>query len=218
MGKTAWVAGASGLIGGHLVSMLSAHKDYDRVIAFVRSPSQAPWAKLPKVEQWPVDYYNLVAPEPSSVNDVFCALGSTTKKTPNRDAYYEIDVTFPLSVAHLGLKNGAKYFGLVSAHGAKENALSFYMQMKGQVETQLEALNYTHTAFARPSLLLGERDEFRPAEKLGEMFMGLLPGNWKAIQAQDVAAALVLEAKRKNTGTIVLSSAEMQNMSHVLEG
>lgn len=210
MGKTAWVAGASGLIGGHLVSLLSAHKDYDRVIAFVRAPSQASWSKLPKVEQWPVDYRNLVAPEPSAVDDVFCALGSTTKKTPNRDAYYEIDVTFPLSVAQLGLKHGAKYYGLVSAHGAKEKALSFYMQMKGQLEQQLQTLSYPHLALARPSLLLGERNEFRPAEKLGEAFMGLLPGNWKAIQAHDVAAALVLEAKRKNKGSVVLSSAQMQ--------
>jgi uncharacterized protein YbjT (DUF2867 family) len=216
MGKTAWVAGASGLIGGHLVSMLSAQKDYDRVIAFVRSPSQAAWAKLPKVEQWPVDYRNLVAPEPSSVDDVFCALGSTTKKTPNRDEYYEIDVTFPISVAKLGLKHGAKYYGLVSAHGAKEKALSFYMQMKGQLEAQLGEFDYPHLAFARPSLLLGERDEFRPAEKLGEVFMGLLPGNWKAIHAHDVAAALILEAKRKNKGTVVLSSASMQDSSQQL--
>lgn len=216
MGKTAWVAGASGLIGGHLVSMLSEHKDYDRVIAFVRAPSLASWTKMPKVEQWPVDYRHLVAPEPSAVDDVFCALGSTSKKTPNKDAYYEVDVTYPLRVAELGLKSGAKYFGLVSAHGAKEKAMSFYMQMKGQLEGELQNLAYSHLSFARPSLLLGEREEFRPAEKLGELFMGLMPGDWKAIQAQDVAAALILEAKRKNSGTIILNSASMQGASQQL--
>ncbi len=217
MGKTAWVAGASGLIGSHLVSLLSQHPNYERVVALVRSPSKAPWVKLPNVEQWPVNYRALSAPEPKKVDDVFCALGSTTRKTPNKEAYYEVDVTFPLNVARAGLENGARYYGLVSAHGAKAKALSFYMQMKGEAESQLLELNYPHLVFARPSLLLGNRDEFRPAEKLGEVFMGLLPGNLKAIQAHDVASALILEANHSNTGTQILNSAKMQGAIKLLE-
>lgn len=217
MGKTAWVAGANGLIGSHLVSLLNQHPAYERVVAFVRSPSSASWAKLPKVEQWPVNYRELSAPEPKKVDDIFCALGSTTRKTPNKEAYYEIDVTFPLNVARLGLQNGARYYGLVSAHGAKVKAFSYYMQMKGALEHQLLELNYPHIALARPSLLLGDRGEFRPAEKLGELFMGILPGNLKAIQAHDVAAALILEANRSKRGTQVLNSAMMQGAIKQLE-
>ncbi len=210
MKKTAWVAGATGLIGGHLMSLLSDHDAYEKVIALVRKPSNASWTNHPKVEQWQVDYRQLSGQIGRSVDDVFCALGSTTKKTPNKEDYYEIDVTFPLNVAHLGLERGAGFYGLVSAHGANQKAFSYYMKMKGELEHDLQALGYAHLAIARPSLLLGERDEFRPLEKAGEWFMGLLPGNYKAIHAHDVAAALVLEANSQSKGLKILESSAMQ--------
>ena len=213
MKKTAWVSGATGLIGSHLMTLLSEHSNYAKVIALVRSPSDAAWSNHPKVEQWKVDYRYLSTQLGRSVDDVFCALGSTIKKTPDKAAYYEIDVTFPLNVAKLGLEKGAQFYGLVSAHGANAKAFSYYMKMKGELEQELEHLNYKHQAFARPSLLLGDRKEFRPAEKLGELFMGILPGNYKAIQAKDVAAALILEANSNNSGIQILQSSSMQGAS-----
>jgi len=217
MKKTAWVAGASGLIGSHLMELLCQHPSYEKVVAFVRKPVEADWAQHPKVEQWCVDYSALRTQHDGTVDDVFCALGSTTKKTPNKQAYYEIDVTYPLKVAELGLNNGAKFYGLVSAQGAKPKAFSYYFKMKGQLEESLKTLDYPHTTFARPSLLIGDRKEFRPAEKISESLMSLLPGDYKAIHAIDVAAALVLAAEKPQQHLEILSSGLMQNVSKFLQ-
>jgi len=231
MGKTAWVAGASGLVGGHLMTQLAAHPAYEKVIALVRSPVNAGWAALPKVKQHVVDWDalknnieqnglstverngldNAEQDELASpVDDLFCALGTTKKKTPDSKQYYQIDVEYPLVFADIGLQHGATFYGLVSAHGAKAKSLSSYLKMKGQLETQLTGKTFSHQAIARPGLLKGDRQESRLGEQLGEIFTNRLPGNYKAIYAYDVAAALIASANTSMNGISLLSSSSMQ--------
>lgn len=214
MGKTAWVAGASGLVGGHIVSQLCQNEKYDRVIAFVRKPIQNDWSQHTKVEQWQVDFDSLkAASESDKVDEAYCALGTTAKKTPDKTQYYKIDVTYPLNFADLALQHGAGFYGLVSAHGASASSLSGYLKMKGQLEQQLGSKAFQHQAFARPSLLKGNRNEFRLMEQFSEGLMNLMPGNYKAIQAADVAAALIGAANASQQGIEILSSASMQKAS-----
>ena len=80
MEKVAWVAGATGLVGGHIVNLLKENPNYRKVIAFVRKPVKTNWSAHAKVEQWIVDYEDLKAKDPdASVADLFCALGTTKK-------------------------------------------------------------------------------------------------------------------------------------------
>lgn len=214
MNKTAWVAGASGLVGGHLIRQLAQDPAYKKVVALVRAPCRDDWTSLNKVEQWLVDYENLSAlSDAERVDDLFCALGSTTRKTPDKAAYHRIDVDYPLEFARLGLKHGARRYALVSAHGASTRSLSIYFKMKGELETSLKTLGYPHLIIARPGLLKGQRNEFRFAEKIGEAFATFLPGNYKAINAADVAAAMIRACNSSapiNSSVQLLCSAEMQ--------
>jgi uncharacterized protein YbjT (DUF2867 family) len=214
MSKTAWVAGASGLIGQHLVEQLVADEDYKRIIAFVRTSLILPSFQHAKVEQFKVNFDNLQAPD-SQVDSLFCALGSTTRKTPNHDDYYRIDVTYPFEFAKLGLENGARFYGLVSAHGANADSFSSYLKMKGTLENRLTELAIPRLAIARPSLLKGERQEFRLLEKAGEGFMSLLPGNYRAIHASKVAQSLIQADKRMPDGKRILSSSSMQSPAEI---
>lgn len=209
MSKIAWVAGASGLVGQQIVEQLTQDADFTKVIAFVRKPLELPTFQHEKVEQFIVDFEKLVAPT-AQVDALFCALGSTTKKTPNYDDYYQIDVAYPYEFATLGKKNGAHSYGLVSAHGANLHSLSSYLKMKGLIEKDLSKLNYPNMVFARPSLLKGDRKEFRLLEKLSESIVSLMPGNYKAIHAKNVAASLIIAAKKSSEKKRILTSKEMQ--------
>ena len=210
MSKTAWIAGASGLIGQLLVEQLAADDDYKRIIALVRTPLESKTFQHPKVEQIKVNFEQLQAPS-QQVDSLFCALGSTTRKTPNYDDYFRIDVTYPLEFAKLGMSHGAQFYGLVSAHGANASSLSSYLKMKGTLESELRALNYSRLAIARPSLLKGDRQEFRILEKASEGLMSLLPGNYRAINAKHVAQSLIQADKKQQPGTRILQSKEMQS-------
>ena len=216
-GKVAWVAGATGLVGGHLISELCSHDAYDKVIAFVRRTSEAQWTEYTKVEQWVVNYEHLKAPDAGyDVDDVFCALGTTRKKTPDSEAYHRIDVEYPQLIAKLGLEHGAGFYGVVSAHGASPKALSSYFRMKGEMEHKLQKLAYEKLAIARPGMLKGNRGEFRLMEKVGEFFTDRLPGNYRTIAAGDVAAALILAANEDFSGTRIMNSSSMQG-AHLKE-
>lgn len=209
MSKIAWVAGASGLVGQHLLEQLIEDADYQRVIALLRQPLKQAKFQHPKLEQCLVDFDKL-SPPSAKVDSVFCALGSTTKKTPDLQKYYRIDVTYPLEIAKLGLAHGASFYGLVSAHGANARSFSSYLKMKGTLEAELTELNFSRLAIARPSLLKGERGEFRLLEKMSEHVMSLLPGNYRAIEAKRVAQALIQADKKLEASKRILNSKEMQ--------
>lgn len=209
MSKIAWIAGASGLIGQHLIEQLSEDERYSKIVAFVRKPLNSAVFQHPKVEQYLADFEDLQAPD-SKADSLFCALGSTTHKTPDYDDYYRVDVSYPLKFASLGRDCGARYYGLVSAHGANANSFSNYLKMKGILEASLESLHFPQLTIARPSLLKGKRQEFRMLEKLGEGIMSLLPGNYQAIDARKVAQALIHADKTLPEGRHILSSKQMQ--------
>lgn len=82
--------------------------------------------------------------------------------------------------------------------------------MKGDVERDVIALQYRATTIARPSLLLGNRDEHRLGERIASKFAWLTPSRYKPIQAQDVARALVRLAREDAPGVNLVESAALR--------
>jgi uncharacterized protein YbjT (DUF2867 family) len=70
----------------------------------------------------------------------------------------------------------------------------FYTRVKGEVERDLAALGLQRLVVMRPSLLLGDRTESRPGERLaillsrplGALMIGPL-SKYRAIDSRDVA-------------------------------
>jgi uncharacterized protein YbjT (DUF2867 family) len=213
--KTAIIAGASGLVGSHLLHLMLSSKKFDKVVALVRTPLEI---NHPDFEQIvfdfdnETDYKNL--PEAHSV---YCCLGTTIKKAGGKDNFIKVDYTYPLKLATHCHKKGTKAFYIVTALGSNAKSVVFYNQVKGKVEDDIKNLNFESLHIFRPSLLLGKRNEVRPAEKAGEIMLDILKPfmrgklkKYAAIKAEDVAGAML---KADNKGINIYLSDEIQNMA-----
>ena len=125
-------------------------------------------------------------------------MGTTRKKTPDLGAYRKIEVDIPNQFAKLGNQKGLTKFHYISAVGANASSSNFYLKMKGEAEETLQHLNSEHLLFYRPSLLIGNRAEYRLAENISAKVFPLinffLRGNlskYKSIEAEKVAQSLI---------------------------
>src|SRR5690606_1369176 len=114
--KTALILGATGLVGGELLSLLLQDDFYSHVKAVVR---KKPQLENPKLE-WIVTDFDAISKISDKVaaDHVFCCLGTTMKKAGSKEAFYKVDFHYPLEFAKLTQSKGATQFSLVSAMGA----------------------------------------------------------------------------------------------------
>src|SRR5947207_15884654 len=135
--KTALIFGSTGFIGSHLVRDLVDSPDYARVIAVARKPLTL---SHPKLTVLTGDLATLPALAPQLVADeVFIALGTTRKHTPDEAQYYKIDHDYPVEAAKVAKANGARAVFLVTAVGADAASGVFYLRTKGAVERHATA-------------------------------------------------------------------------------
>ena len=214
MGKIALVAGSTGLVGGHIVRQLCKHSSYDKIIALCRKQPAADWINNKKVSVMIIDFDQLEQELANyKIDEVYCALGTTAKKTPSKAMYQKIDMEYPINLAKAGLTASASFYGLVSAIGAKEGSLSKYSHYKGAVENFLKQSDYHQVAIAQPSLLLGNRDEFRLGESLFSVVTPLMPKAVRSVQGADVAGALIRTANSDSTGVEILANKNLHGKS-----
>lgn len=208
MTKTALIAGASGLVGGHCLNVLREGPDYGRIIVLTRRELPAEKLKYeyadPKiaVEQRIVDFSKISVSDVSGADDVFCALGTTIKKAGSKAEFRKVDFDAIVNLAKASVEAGAKQFVFVSSVGADPKSSNFYLRVKGETEQAVTACAFEAVHIMRPSLLLGQRQESRTGEGLGQALMPKL--NWvmagplrkyRAIPSQTVARAMVGAAR-----------------------
>jgi uncharacterized protein YbjT (DUF2867 family) len=213
--KTAIIAGASGLIGRSLTQQLLNSNQYSNVIALVRKPLGISHSKFSEVT---VDFDRIsdFVDFPMG-EDIFCCLGTTMKNAGSKEAFFKVDYTYCYDLAKRGLQAGADRFFLVSAMGANPKASNFYSRVKGELEDQLSFLGYRTVYVFKPSLLRGDRKEFRFGEKLALIITRIIPfiGPWKKyrpIHVDKVADAMVKVAKQDDKGFYYYQSDIMQKM------
>jgi uncharacterized protein YbjT (DUF2867 family) len=202
--RTTLLAGATGLIGGHVLRLLLADDSYQKVT--VLSRRGLPLTN-PKLQQRLIDFDHLVDLDAPKVDDVFCCLGTTIKKAGSQDAFRKVDLGYVAALAQVCARHGAKQFLLVSAIGADPASRVFYNRVKGEAEAAVQAAGFAATHVFRPSLLLGKRSESRPAERLGIAIGGALAfvfagplRPYRPIPVETVAAAMVRAAKGGRPG------------------
>lgn len=217
--KTALIIGSTGLIGFQLLELLLKSAEYEKVISFVKRDSGI---QHPKLEQHIIDfdkpetYKELVVGD-----DFFCTIGTTIKNAGNQDAFRKVDFGYPKEFATIAMQNKVKQFLIISSLGADANSGNFYLKTKGEIQDFLKNCIFESVSVLQPSLLLGNRTEFRLGEKIGAFFMKLfsfvLIGNlkkYKPIKSEAVAKAMFTIAQKNYKGFHIIESDEIQEIAN----
>ena len=203
--KTALVLGATGLVGKALVEQLCRDRRYQTVTCLVRKPLSKDFftvnaANVAKLQPIVVDFENLEDYQGYfGCQHIYVCLGTTIKKAGNKSAFRKVDFEYVHIAAQLARAQRAISFVWISSVGANAKSNNFYLRVKGELENAIINMSGLDNACAvRPSLLLGERAEMRPAEKLASMLSPwlspiLLGGlsKYKPVQVTDVAAQMI---------------------------
>jgi len=212
-GRSVLVAGATGLVGREIVSALLA----DRTVGAVHCVGRRPLAlKNAKLQSHVVDFAGL--PALPKVDECYIALGTTIKVAGSQAAFKAIDLDAVVAVAIAAQESGATKFGVISAMGADAKSSVFYSRIKGEMELALTGLGLHSLVIARPSLLDGDRGALGQPERgsegiglwLARRLRPLLPVNYRAILAKDVAHALIRAVPADKLGIVTLMSGAMQ--------
>ncbi|NBO37779.1 NAD-dependent epimerase/dehydratase family protein [bacterium] len=174
------VAGATGLVGFELVKQLAMRSGLE-ITALVR---RIPQVDLTAVEtrspvNWrifdfenPVEYAALAQ---ENFDVTYCCLGTTRRKAGSAEAFRKVDLEFPQKLLEAVSKSHS-IFCLVSSVGA-DNPVGLYLQTKAQIENAVRQSGLRFV-IVRPSLLLGERNEFRFAELVAQKFSKPFKNLW----------------------------------------
>lgn len=212
--KRAIVYGASGLVGSYILETLLQNEDYAQVTIVVRKGLHI---RHPKLKELIGDFHSLRdLVKDIGAEEIYIALGTTQKKTPDRKGYYQIDHDYPVLAAQLAKANGATSVFLVSAVGANSHSSIFYTKTKGETERDIIGLDLDHTYIFRPSMILGSRKESRRLEKIFQsvckainpLLIGKL-SNYRGLDARYIAQAMVNAAGQLHDKVKVFHWKEM---------
>ena len=204
--KSAIVIGATGLVGKNLTRQLLKNLRYEQVTVFARHTMDIAHPNL-KEEivnfDFIDDWKNRIRGD-----ELYSALGTTIKKAGSKEAQYKIDYTYQYQVAKAASENGVKNYFLISSTGANYKSKNFYLRIKGELENKILDLPFKKIRIFQPSILLGQRNEKRIAEKLGiaaAKVFTVLPflKKYKPIEAKTLAQAIINSANNSNEQKLI---------------
>jgi uncharacterized protein YbjT (DUF2867 family) len=210
MSKIAIILGATGLTGGLFLQKLIADKTYIKVKLFSRKTAGI---QSDKIEEFLIDVLQLEKYKEEFTGDaVFCCIGTTAAKTKDKEVYKAIDFGIPVNAAKLAKENSIDTFVVISSMGADVSSTVFYNKTKGEMERAVLKQQIKNTYILRPSLIGGNRDEFRFGENIGKGFMSLLNPllkgkleKYKMIHPDKIASAMQKLAESEINQTIFSS-------------
>ena len=211
MKKTAIILGASGLTGSILLQKLLKDERYETIKLFSRKEID----NLPsKVIQYVGNLFELENfKKDFKADEVYCCIGTTAKKTPDKIIYKAIDYWIPVTAAKLSKKNGINTFSVVSALGANAKSSIFYNKTKGEMEQEVLSEKIENTYILQPSIIGGNRNENRIGEKLGlalfkliqPLFIGKLK-KYRITEAEHIAQTMINLANSTSTKKVITSN------------
>ncbi|WP_298542004.1 NAD-dependent epimerase/dehydratase family protein [uncultured Aquimarina sp.] len=210
MAKTAIILGATGLTGSILLDSLLDDDRYSKIKLFSRKTVGISHSKI---EEHLINMLQLKTVVTDFIGDeVFCCIGTTNAKTPDKGLYRTIDYGIPVTAAQLCKQNNIKTFIVISALGADTKSRVFYNRTKGEMEETVLSLEIPKTHILQPSLISGKRDEKRTGEyffkQLMKVINPLLLGSlkkYRSIHPETIVSAMIWLANNEFNGKRVVS-------------
>lgn len=215
--KTAIILGATGLTGGILLDKLIKDDRYRKILVFTRNHVRQ---KHEKIEEYLIDLFELDQfQELFKADEVYCCVGTTKQKTPDKEIYRKVDFCIPATAAKLSKKNQIKTFQVISSMGADEHSRIFYNRVKGEMEGAVLEQKISNTYILQPSLIGGEREESRFLESVFKKIMSvgdhLLVGKlkkYRSIHPATIADAMIYLANNEYRSGII-ENDEIKNIA-----
>ena len=207
------VAGGTGLVGSHVIKVLS-EKPGAQIILARSFDSEIPQ----NAELQIINFDSLSSNEvqlKNRIDHVYLCLGKKLStyelgymRNGERESFKLIDFYYSLSIAKLAYDYGARSIALVSAIGAQEGSFNYYFHIKGKLENEIKKIGYENMCFARPGHLLGERKDFRGYEipilesglRFAAPFMQGPLTNFRQVEAKQVAKSMIKNIRSRNKG------------------
>jgi uncharacterized protein YbjT (DUF2867 family) len=220
--RTAIVVGSTGAVGRQLLPLLVATPRFDKVV--VLHHRETPYGNLPKVEVRIVDFAHLPPPrEGEDIEAVFCAVGTTQNRAGSTAAFQAVDRDLPIAVARWAADNNATTFVGISSVDASAKARSVYLKTKGEMEAGVAGAGLRSTYLFRPSVLAGDRDEYRLVERIANRVLAVIEPvmigpvrKYRAVNTKTVARAMLACAERATPGVHIVESDAVQDIGQNL--
>jgi uncharacterized protein YbjT (DUF2867 family) len=218
--KSAVVFGATGLVGKELIKALLENKDFENVTAVARKQLVLTDPRLKQIKL--SDFSKLMdLKDKLKAGIFFCCIGTTIKTAGSKEEFARVDLEIPKNIARLAELLSIPSLVAISSIGADAGSSNFYLKTKGEMEKAVREVYHGNLKFVRPSLLMGDRDEFRFGEKISMAFMKgfgwLFTGplkKYKGIYVHDVALAMI-KISDLPSDKLIYDSDELQKFAQV---
>jgi uncharacterized protein YbjT (DUF2867 family) len=193
------VIGATGLVGDLILNELLNDNDFSEVRIFVRKSTGI---NNPKLKEFVNPLKDIISLSSEIQGDVlFNALGTTIKNAGSKEEQQRIDRDLPINFAKIASENGVKTMVNISSVGASMKG-GFYLKTKAEMEKGTEDFFPDAVFNFRPGLLVGNRKEFRQAEKIAKGVMKVIDPfligsakKYRSMPAEKLAKAMVSLSK-----------------------
>lgn len=153
--QTVVFLGATGAVGSIAFHHLLSSNRVSRILTLGR---RAVEVKEPPayLEQQLIDIH-----QPSSYSEyikgydiAICTLGVGEPSKVSKADFIAIDKTAVLNFASACKANGVKQFHLLSSVGSSSRSRNYYLRAKGELQDELESLNFDRLSIFQPSMIL----------------------------------------------------------------
>jgi len=149
------IAGASGMVGSHLLEICKESEDVDIIYILSRKPSKIQHKKIKEIVVEDFMNYDKVFPMMDKIDVVFYCVGVYTGAV-NRDTFRTITIDYPVVLAKaVHTHSQASKFILLSGAGADrtEKSKVMFAKDKGIAENKLFEIYGNHFHSARPAYI-----------------------------------------------------------------